>query len=265
MFSFLARLAVERPVLSSMLVAILVILGVFSYGSLGVDLMPDVDFPVVTATTLYPGAGPEEVEQQVTERIEDAVSTLSNIEELTSYSRENVSIVVIQFGYSVDVDLAAIDVKDKVDALRAAFPSDAEPPTIQKLDINATPILDLALSGPQELDVLSDFAEDVLAEEISRVDGVASVDVIGGREREVEVLVHPDRLRAYGLAITDVAQLVGADNLNIPSGRVTETDGEVSVRVKGQYERIEEVAELPLLLPSGGRVRLADHQWKPDA
>jgi len=258
MFSFLARLAVERPVLSSMLVAILVILGVFSYGSLGVDLMPDVDFPVVTATTLYPGAGPEEVEQQVTERIEDAVSTLSNIEELTSYSRENVSIVVIQFGYSVDVDLAAIDVKDKVDALRAAFPSDAEPPTIQKLDINATPILDLALSGPQELDVLSDFAEDVLAEEISRVDGVASVDVIGGREREVEVLVHPDRLRAYGLAITDVAQLVGADNLNIPSGRVTETDGEVSVRVKGQYERIEEVAELPLLLPSGGRVRLAD-------
>jgi HAE1 family hydrophobic/amphiphilic exporter-1 len=258
MFTFLARLAVERPVLSSMLVGIMVVMGAFAYSSLGVDLMPEIDFPVITATTLYPGAGPEEVEVQVTERIEDAVSTLSNIESLTSYSRENVSIVVIEFDFSVDADLAAIDVKDKVDALKAEFPSDVEPPTIQKLDINAMPILDLALSGPQSLDVLSDFADDVVAERISRVQGVASVTVGGGLEREVEVLVHPDRLLAYGLSISDVAQLVSADNLNIPAGRVTEERGEYSVRVKGEYATVDEVAGLSLLLPNGGRIRLSD-------
>ncbi len=258
MFTFLARLAVERPVLSSMLVGILVVMGAFAYGSLGVDLLPDVDFPVITATTVYPGAGPEEVETQVTERIEDAVSTISNIEAITSYSRENVSVVVIEFDFSVDADLASIDVKDKVDAIRADFPGQVEPPTIQKLDINAMPILDLALSGPQALEVLSDFAEDVVGERISRVEGVASVTVGGGLEREVEVLVHPDRLRAYGLAISDVAQLVGADNMNVPAGRVTEEMAEYSVRVKGEYATVGEVAELSLLLPSGGRVRLSD-------
>lgn len=258
MFTFFARLAVERPVLSSMLVGILVVMGAFAYGSLGVDLLPEVDFPVITATTVYPGAGPEEVETQVTERIEDAVSTISNIEAITSYSRENVSVVVIEFDFSVDADLAAIDVKDKVDAIRADFPGDVEPSTIQKLDINAMPILDLALSGPQALEVLSDFADDVVGERIARVEGVASVTVGGGLEREVEVLVHPDRIRAYDLAITDVAALVGADNMNIPAGRVTEERGEYSVRVKGEYATVDEVADLSLLLPTGGRVRLSD-------
>jgi len=258
MFRFFARLAVRRPVLTTMLVAILVFLGGFSYFNLGVDLTPDIEFPVVTVTTVYPGAGPEEVELQVTEEVEDAISTISDLETLTSYSRENVSIVIAEFDYEVDPDLAAIDVKDKVDAIRADLPDDVDPPTIQKLDINAMPIMDLALSGPQSLDALYDFADQVIAERLSRVSGVASVSITGGRRREVHVLAHPDRLRAYGLAITDLAQLVAAKNMNVPAGRITEPHAEYAVRVVGEYASVSEIASLPIPLPEGGRIRLAD-------
>jgi HAE1 family hydrophobic/amphiphilic exporter-1 len=258
MFRFFARLAVHRPVLTTMLVVAMVVMGISSYFTLGVDLLPGIDFPVVTVTTVYPGAGPQEVEQQVTKEVEDAVSTIGNLQTLTSYSRENMSIVVAEFDYSVDADMVAIDVKDKVDAIRADLPDDAQPPTILKLDINAMPIMDLALSGPQSLEALYDFADQVVADRISRVDGVASVTIIGGREREIEVRVHPDRLRAYGLTINDVAALVGAENLTVPAGRVTETSAEYAVRVVGEYASVDEISQLPLGISSGGYIRLSD-------
>lgn len=258
MFRFFARLAVTRPVLTSMLVAVLVILGGFSYLRLGVDLLPGIDFPVVTVVTVYPGAGPAEVELQVTEPIEDAISTIANLEGLTSFSRENVSIVVIEFDYGVNADLAAIEVKDKVDAIRVDLPGDVQPSTIQKLDINAMPIMELALSGPQSLAALFDIADQVLRERLARVAGVASVSVVGGQTREVEVRVHPDRLRAYGLAITDVAGLLGAGSMTVPAGRVVETDAEFAVRVVGEYRSLQEIADLPVPLPGGGRIRLGD-------
>jgi len=258
MFRFLARLAVRRPVLTTMIVGTFVILGVFSYFTLAVDLMPGMDFPYVTVTTVYPGAGPEDVETEVTEKVEDAVSTIANVRSLTSFSQENVSFVIAEFDYSVDPDLAAIDVKDKVDAIRADLPTDAQPPTILKLDINAMPIMDVTLSGPQSLEALTDFAHDVMRERLSRVNGVASVTLIGGRTSEIEVLVHPDRLRAYGLAITDIAAIVGTENLSVPVGRITRERSEVSIRVVGEYGSVREIQELPVFLPSGGRIRLAE-------
>jgi HAE1 family hydrophobic/amphiphilic exporter-1 len=258
MFRFLARLAVRRPVLTSMLVAGLVILGGFSYVTLGVDLLPGIEFPYVTVTTVYPGAGPEEVETQVTEPLEDAVSTIANVKSLISYSQENAATLLVEFEMGVDPDLAAIEVKDQVDAIRARLPSDAEAPTILKLDINAMSIMDVTLSGPQALEALTDLADDVVRERLARVDGVARAALVGGLEREVEVLVHPDRLRAYGLAITDVAALVGGENLSVPAGRVTEPDAEISVRVVGEYASLDELRALPLFLPGGGRVRLAE-------
>lgn len=258
MFRFFARLAVQRPVLTTMIVAAFVILGAFSYLTLPVDLLPGINIPYVTVTTIYPGAGPEDVESEVTERVEDAISTVANLESLTSFSQENVSTVMAEFDYTVDADLAAIEVKDKIDAIRAQLPSDAEPPTILKLDINAMPIMDVTLSGPQSLESLTDFADDVLKERLSRVNGVATVTLVGGRQREIEVLVHPDRLRAYGLSITDVAARVGGENLDVPAGRVTEAREEYTVRVMGEYASLDDIADLPLFLPQGGRIRLAD-------
>lgn len=258
MIRFFARLAVTRPVLTAMIVMSLVILGGFSYLRLGVDLIPGIDFPVVTVVTAYPGAGPEEVENEVTEPIEDAVSTLANLESLLSYSQDNVSIVIIEFAYGVSADLAAIDVKDKVDAIRADLPGDVQPSTIQKLDITAMPIMELALSGPQSLATLYDIADQTLRDRLSQVEGLASVSVVGGREREVEVRVHPDRLRAYGLAINDVAALIGAGSMTIPAGRVVQPEAEFAVRVSGEYASIQEIESLPVPLPEAGRVRLGD-------
>ena len=258
MFRFFARLAVWRPVLTSMIVVIFVVLGAFSYVAIPIDMFPEIEFPMITVTTIYPGAGPEEVETEITEPIEDAVSTIANLESLISFSQENISTVIIEFDFSVDPDLAAIEVKDKVDVIRAMFPSDAEPPTVMKLDLNAMPIMDIAVSGPQSLEAITDLAEDVLSDRLARVEGIATVGVTGGREREVEVLVHPDRLRAYGLSITDVAGLVGGENLTIPAGRVKEPNAEFSVRVVGEYASLREIEELPLFLQEGGRIRLAD-------
>jgi len=258
MFRFFAHLAVARPVFTSMLVAVFVFLGAFSYLAIPLDLFPTVDFPIITVTTIYPGAGPEEVETEITEPIEDAISTIANLESLSSFSQENVSTVIVEFDFDVDADLAAIEVKDKVDAIRTRFPSDAEPPTILKLDINAMPIMDVTISGPQALEALTDFADDVIRERLARVEGVASVTLTGGLEREIEVLVHPDRLRAYGLSITELAALVGGENVTIPAGRVTEPDAEFSVRVVGEYASIADIQNLPLFLPQGGRIRLAE-------
>jgi len=241
-----------------MLVVVFVVLGAFSYLAIPIDMFPEVEFPMITVSTIYPGAGPEEVETEITEPIEDAVSTIANLESLISFSQENVSTVIIEFDYSVDPDLAAIEVKDKVDVIRALFPSDAEPPTVMKLDINAMPIMDITVSGPQSLDAITDLADDVLSERLARVEGIASVSVTGGREREIQVLVHPDRLRAYGLAITDVAGLVGGENITVPAGRVKEPNAEFSVRVVGEYASLTEIEELPVFLPGGGRIRLAD-------
>lgn len=258
MFRFLAHLAVARPVLTSMLVAVFVFLGAFSYLAIPLDLFPTVDFPYVTVTTIYPGAGPEEVENEITEPIEDAISTMANLESLSSFSQENVSTVIIEFDFDVDADLAAIEVKDKVDAIRARLPSDAEAPTILKLDIQSMPIMDVTISGPQSLEALTDFADDVVRERLARVEGVASVTLSGGLEREIQILVHPDRLRAYGLSITELAALVGGENITVPAGRVTEPHAEFSVRAVGEYTSINDIQELPLQLPEGGRIRLAD-------
>jgi len=258
MFRFFAHLAVARPVFTSMLVAIWVFLGAFSYLALSVDLFPGIDIPYVTVTTIYPGAGPEEVEREITEPVEDAISTIANLESLTSFSQENVSTVIVEFENDVDGDLAAIEVKDKVDAIRATLPSDAEAPTILKLDINAMPIMDVTISGPQALEALTDFADDVVRERLARVSGVASVTLAGGLEREVQVLVRPGRLQTYGMSIMEIAGMVGGENITVPAGRVTESDAEFSIRVVGEYASLADLENLPLMPPAGGRIRLAE-------
>jgi HAE1 family hydrophobic/amphiphilic exporter-1 len=258
MFRFLPRLAVQRPVLATMIIVIFVVLGAFSFFQLRTDLYPDVEFPVVTVTTVYPGAGPDEVSTQLTEPIEDAVSNIPNLNSLTSFSRDNLSIVILEFELEVDADLAAIDVKDQVDAIRGTLPSDAEAPVVQKFDIDAFPILQVALSGPQGADRLFDLADDQIRERLSRVAGVADVSVVGGRQREVEVKVFPDRLEAWDLSVQDIVELIRAENLVIPGGRVQNRDEATSVRITGEYREVRELEELRLFLADGQILRLGD-------
>ncbi len=258
MFEFFPRLAVERPVLTTMMVVMALVLGIFGYTRMQTELFPEVEFPIVTISTVYPGAGPEEIEIQVTDPIEEAVSTLANIDDLTSYSQENVSIIILQFDLEVDPDQAAIDVRDRVEAALDELPEAAETPTVQKFDIGALPIMTLALSGSQGTDALYQFADEELNERFSRVGGVAAVEIVGGREREVEVLVSPERLEAYGVTLPEIVNLLEAENVSVPSGTITEEDADVPVRVLGEYRSVREVEELRVFLPEGGTVPLGE-------
>jgi hydrophobic/amphiphilic exporter-1 (mainly G- bacteria), HAE1 family len=258
MFDFLPRLAVERPVLTTMLVVVSLVMGLFGFSRLQTDLFPEVEFPVVSVSTVYPGAGPEEIETQVTDRIEEAVSSLAGIETLRSYSQENVSIVVIQFDLDVSADQAAIDVRDRIESVRGLLPGEVEAPVVQKFDIGAFPIVDLALSGPQGPDVLFELADEDLRERFSRVPGVAGVQIVGGRAREVEVLVSPERLEALGVTLPEIIDLIRAENVSVPSGRIAEARADVPVRVVGEYRSIRELEELRLFLAGGTVVRLGD-------
>lgn len=254
----LLRVFVRRPVLTTMITLILVVMGMYSYRRLVTEMIPRIDFPVIVITTVYPGAAPGEVEAQVTQRIEDEVATLANIEELTSESRESLSQVIVQFALETKLDQDAIDVKDKVDAIRSELPENAEDPIIAKFELAAVPIVDLALSGPQSLDALYRVADEVVKERLSRIDGVAEIQITGEREREIQVAVAPERLRAYGLTLLDVIGVLSASNLNVPAGQITRAEREVTLRMQAEVRDPRELAEFRLPLPSGASIPLAE-------
>jgi len=257
-FGFLPRLAVERPVLTTMLVVVFVVLGIFSFTSLRTELFPEVDFPVVTIVTAYPGAGPAEVEAQVTEPIEEVIASLAGVDEIRSFSQDNMSMVIVVFDLEMDSDQAAVDVRDQIEGVRGVLPTGVEPPVVQRFDFTAMPIMSLALAGPQGVDALYQLADEVLRDRLSRVDGVAQVNIVGGREREVEVLVHPDLLTAYGVTLSEIVDLIQAENVRVPGGRLRSQDAAVPVRVLGEFETLAEVEQLQLFLPGGQTIRLSD-------
>ncbi len=252
------RIFVKRPVLTTMIVVGFVVLGLYSYGRMVTELMPSIEFPFIIVTTVYPGASPGEVESQITKKIEDAVSTIANVKDLTSYSQENVSQVFIEFELETDVDLDAIDVKDKVDAIQANLPENAEKSVISKFDFSAYPIIELAIAAPRPLEEIYRVADKVVKDRLSRIDGVASVDITGKRQREIRVEISPQKLRAYGLSLMDVAGAVAADNLNIPAGHVTRGAREITLRMTGEIGSPRELGDLRLPLHSGRTVPLSE-------
>lgn len=234
-----------------MVVLSFVVLGFFSWQRLVVDMLPEVDFPYVTITTIYPGAGPAEVETQITKRIEDEVSTIANLKSLDSISRENLSLVILEFELGVDVDIAAIEVKDKVDAIFSDFPDDADPPVIAKFDINATPIIYLAVSSTRPPEEVYQTTKNEIKDFLSRVDGVASIAITGGREREIQVAVDKKLLKSYGLSLMEIVNAIAAENVNIPTGRITETRQEFTLRLLGEFKSLREMRRIRIPIENG--------------
>jgi hydrophobic/amphiphilic exporter-1 (mainly G- bacteria), HAE1 family len=255
---FLSKLSVQRPVFTTMLVVAMIVMGAFGYMQLSIELMPDVDFPVVMVTTVYPGAGPEEVETQVTKRIEDAVSTIANIDLLESYSQESVSFVVLQFDLEVSSDAASNDVRAKIDGILNSLPSGAEKPVVQKFEMGARPIVSLAVSSDRGVNGTYAVADKTIRDRLSQVSGVANVEIIGGQEREIQVAVDPAKLDHYGLPITALSQAIAMENMNIPQGRIVEPDEEFTVRMVGEFASLDDLREVPLALPNGGFIHLRD-------
>jgi len=235
-----------------------VVIGAFSYTKLGLDFLPELDFPYVTVTTVYPGAGPKEVETLITEEIEDAVSTVDGIKHVRSTSMENYSQVFIEFAMGVDVDFAAMDVREKVDAIKAELPDDAEAPAILKFDPNAKPVVYLAVHGERPVNELWEFADDVLKDRLSGVPGVAAVEIVGGKTREILIAADQGRLAACQLSVLDLVDRLGRENLDLPSGHITESRTEYTVRMDGEFETVEQIRNLDLVTPDDKVVYLRD-------
>jgi HAE1 family hydrophobic/amphiphilic exporter-1 len=233
---WLTRLSITRPVTILMLVLVLVVLGLQSRGRLPVDLYPDIEFPMVVITTIYPGTGPEEMETLISKPIEDAVSTISGLKKLSSTSSEGVSQVTMEMELGTKVDVAVADIRSKLDVLRNSLPEDAEAPTVVKADVKAMPVISLSITSDRLSSIeVRRLADDVLKDRLSQVSGVASVFVSGGDVREVQVKVDQARLQAYGLSIQQVVSALKAENLNLPSGAIDEASRTNAVRVMGEF------------------------------
>jgi HAE1 family hydrophobic/amphiphilic exporter-1 len=230
----LAEICVRRPVFATMLIMALVVVGIFSFFSLGVDLFPKIDLPTITVTVVNPGSSPQEIETEITDKVEGAVNTISGIDELRSTSVEGVSQVFITFLLEKNADVAAQEVRSKIDLVVPDLPETAEKPVVQKLDTDAAPVLRIAVSAPRSLREVTDIADKQIKQRIEAINGVGQVEIVGGREREIQVWVDPDKMRAYNVTVAQVADAVRLQNMEVPGGRVDEGARELTVRTMGR-------------------------------
>ena len=260
----LAEICVRRPVFATMLILSLTVVGLFSYKSLGVDLFPKIDLPTITVTVVNPGASPQEIETEITDQVEGAVNTISGIDELRSTSVEGVSQVFITFLLEKNPDVAAQEVRNKIELISNDLPVTAEQPIVQKLDTDAAPVVRIAVSAPRSLREVTDIADKKIKQQIESINGVGDVQIIGGRRREIQIWVDPDKMRAFNVTVAQVADAVKAQNLEVPGGRVDEGARELTVRTMG---RIVEPAEFNnLIVANRGTysVKLSDIGYAED-
>lgn len=236
----LTRTAIQRPVFILMLVLASILMGTMAYRSMRVELNPDVSFPVVTVTTLYPGAGPDEVSTLISKRVEDAISGVSNLRELSSTSQEGASVVVANFELGTDINVALDDVRTRVDGIITQLPDDAERPTVVKFDNSSQPVLYLAFTSDRlNSQQLRDLIDNRLKDKFGQIQGVASANVQGGDVREIQIRLDKDKLLSYGIGIAEVSRQIAASTLNVPGGRIIEGSREYTVRVKGEWPTVE--------------------------
>ncbi len=256
---WLTRLSIRRPVLVLMGWVALGVIGLRLLWGMPVELVPNIEFPVASIVTVYPGAGPEEVESVVTKPIEEAVGTVSGVRNIQATSREALSLVLVEFALGTDLNAAVGEVREKLEAVRARLPRDVQAPVVQRFSFSAFPILSLSITSssrsPRELRQLVD---DRLRPRLEQVPGVANVEVIGGQVREVQVEVDRDRLQAYGLGLAQFTGALLQENLNVPAGSLREGGRQLSVRALGEVRSVAELENLRVPLPGGGSVRLGD-------
>jgi len=255
----LAEVSVKRPVTIIMTMLIIILLGGISLTRLPIDLMPNIEIPVSIVVTQYSGVGPQEIEKLITNPLEGAISTVGNIDTVTSTTSEGSSVVIAQFKTGTDMDFATLQMREKVDQIKSRLPSEAGAPMVMKLDLGAIPVVILTLSGHDaDLAKLQSVAEDKLKPQLERVSGAASVSVIGGYEDQIEIKTHLEKMNGYGLTINSLAQLIRAENLNAPGGQVQKGTHELTIRTTGEFESVDEIKDLMISLPGGGQIRLKD-------
>ena len=254
----LAEISIRRSVFATMLIAALMVFGLFALPRIGVELFPNVEFPVITTTVIYPGADPETMESKVADPIEEALQSLSGVKRMTSRNYEGVTSVILEFELEVDGNLALQDVRDKVTAIERELPRGIDPPVIQKFNTGAAPVLSVALSGDMPIRDLTKIAKDQVKQRMQQVPGVGTVDLIGAREREVKVLVDPARMTGFGLTVDDVAAAIQAGNLELPAGYVKTGGSELTIKTRGEVKSASEIADIVISGVGGAAVRIKD-------
>ena len=250
--------SIKRPVFASMVILSFMVLGVVSMGRLGIDLFPEVNFPFINIGIVFPGAAPEEVESLVTQRVEDAVAGINGVKRVISTSTEGFARVGVELRLEVDPQAAAAEVREKVAAIRGTLPPDIEDPTIQRFDVAALPVMVYAVGSTQPSDRVRRQVDEELKPLLEQIDGVAAVEINGGQIREIQVNLDPRRLEALAMPITEVAQKLAAENLDLPGGNVERDGRSINLRTKGQFRGADEVAAVILRSEGGSTVRVRD-------
>ncbi|MFI5359211.1 MAG: efflux RND transporter permease subunit [Halanaerobiales bacterium] len=253
----LSDLAIKRPVTTVIMVLLVVLLGVIAFNRVQVDLLPNITLPVAVVITNYEGVGPEEIETMVTRPIESAVATVTNIKNLSSSSSTGNSLVMVEFNWGTDMDMATLDMREKIDLIEGYLPDGASKPIIVQFDPSMLPIMQLGVSSSQDLASLKKYLEDVVVPRLERLEGVAQVNLVGGRDREILITVDQTKLNNYYTSFSNISNALLMENLNLSGGHIRRGDTDLLVRVTGKFESIEEIENI--LIPTAtGNVLLKD-------
>jgi len=260
----LAEVCIRRPVFATMLCLALIIIGAVSYVRLGVDRLPSVDVPTVRVRTALPGAAPEEVETELTDRVEEAVNTVEGVEELRSVSGTGASFVIATFGLDRNIDTAAQDVRDRVSTIQRDLPDDTDPPSVSKVDNDSEPVLTIVVSGSRTIRELTEIADKIVRRQLERSKGVGEIQVSGDLERTMNIWIRADMLDAYGIPITAVRDAIIAQNADVPGGNITAPEREQTLRTMGRLLDEESFNDLVVRTVRGVPVRIRDLGWAED-
>jgi len=254
----LIKLSIKRPSVLIVMLLLLLLGGFYSYKLLNYELIPKFEVNVVTISTVYAGASPSEIESTVTKKVEDAVSALENIKKIYSYSYESLSVVVVQLTNDANVDNTLNEAQRKINAIRADLPDDAKEPSLSKFSLSDLPIVSIGVTSKLSAQELYDLVDKKIQPELSRVPGVAQVNIIGGRKREIRVSIDAKKLEGYGLSIAQVQQLIAASNMEIPAGKIKTRENSTSIRLLGKLQDVEQLRNLILASQNGVEIRLSD-------
>jgi len=253
----LSQRIIRRPVALAMVVLVALLLGSVSLSRLKIDLLPEFKLPYAVVFSTYAGAGPEEIEKTVSRPLEEVFGTVQGIKNIHSYSSTGSSVILLEFEWGQDMDFATLDIREKIDMVQRILPSGVDKPTVMKMDPNLMPVMTLAMYGDMDQQRLKDLAENVVKNRLERLEGIASVNITGGLQREIQVLVDPAQLQRYGLALSQVVQALQLENRTFAAGKVKDAGKDVLVRVSGEFTDLEQVRQVVLTTPEG-TVRLGD-------
>jgi HAE1 family hydrophobic/amphiphilic exporter-1 len=254
----LSDIAIRRPIFASMVLSAIIVFGAISYGRIGIDLFPRVEFPVITVVSVLPGADPETVELTVTDLIEEAISTISSIKHLRSTSTDSVSQVVVEFELDKHIDVAYQEVVAKIGTVRSELPDDLEEPVVEKFDVDASPIMAVVVSGDMPIRDLTYLADKTVKERLQRVPNVGQVKIVGGRKRQIWLWLDRTKLEGCQLSVQDVIDALRSEHIEFPGGRVETGAREYVVKTKAEFESEEQFNNMVVTYHNGAPVRVKD-------